>query len=355
MIVLFAILLWMLKLFWVWVGFGMIGAAFAFALRFGLDRAADAERFVPIAACEKLLRRLRVLGLDENQVRFFVAKYAGRDWEEFFEALFGYEAKLEVRSRLLRGESAGERNRFAPWREPVIAILDRIESARRSQAERDMLVKVEQDRLRATGLTERAAHQRAEETADMILQRAAALKTAESHRNMKAITTLQATVSGQSKEAINLQRLLDDLPKIEQPQDRFQQFTSFAVGPAVRGTVAIIALILFGLWTIQNNVFSVVAGDGILPLTAEPLEIQGVPPQLTQWVDNANIGVASVLLLTSLLYRGTRMGLLVLVGAAVATIAHRFGIPAVDPVRDYHVGLMLGTVIALVGYRFGQR
>src|SRR5205823_853195 len=102
MLALFAILLWMLKLFWMWVGFGMIGAALAFALRFGLDRTIAAERHAAIVGCERLLRRLRVQGFDEDQLRFFVAKYAGRNWEEFFEALFGFEAKLDARARLMR-------------------------------------------------------------------------------------------------------------------------------------------------------------------------------------------------------------------------------------------------------------
>jgi hypothetical protein len=295
-----------------------------------------------------------VLGLDENQVRFFVAKYAGRNWEEFFEALFGYEAKLEARGRLLRGDSAGQRERFAPWREPVIAILDRIENARRQQNERDLLVKVEQDRLCAAGVNVRVARKRAEEAADTILNRAAAFKCAESQRKIESVTQ-QATMNGLSKDAINLQKLLEDLPKTTPPHDYVQRLASFALGPVVRGTLAIFALLLCGLWTIQNNVFSIITDEGIAPLTAEPLEIRGVPPGLTQWVDSANIGIASILLLTSLLYRGERMGLLVLAGAAIATVAHRFGIPAVEPIRDYHVGLMLGTVVALVGYRFGRR
>ena len=41
--------------------------------------------------------------------------------------------------------------------------------------------------------------------------------------------------------------------------------------------------------------------------------------------------------------------------AVAYVVAHHFGIRAVEPVRDYHVGLMLGTALALVGYRYGQR
>ena len=71
--------------------------------------------------------------------------------------------------------------------------------------------------------------------------------------------------------------------------------------------------------------------------------------------DTANVGWAGVLLLASLFYRGPRMEVLVLVGAGVTVIGHQCGIRTVEPIRDYHAALMLGTVLCLVGYRFGRR
>ena len=64
---------------------------------------------MPIDACERILRRLRAQGMDEEEIQQFVAKFAGRNWEGFFEALFGYEAKLTARAVLLRGGAAGVR------------------------------------------------------------------------------------------------------------------------------------------------------------------------------------------------------------------------------------------------------
>ena len=101
-------------MFWIWVGFGLIGVGLAFALRYGArPRGWTRERRRPLDGCERLLRRLRLQGLDEEELRQFVAKFAGRDWEEFFEALFGYEAKLAARAVLLRGGSAGAREKHA--------------------------------------------------------------------------------------------------------------------------------------------------------------------------------------------------------------------------------------------------
>jgi hypothetical protein len=45
------------------------------------------------------------------------------------------------------------------------------------------------------------------------------------------------------------------------------------------------------------------------------------------------------------------MAMLVLLGAVVAVTGHRLGIRSVEPIRDYHVALLLGSVISLVGFR----
>src|SRR5262249_43985950 len=68
---LFCILLAMLKVLWIWIGFGIIGVGLAFALRLGIDRGVEAERRTTVDACEKLLRRLRLQGLDEEELRQF--------------------------------------------------------------------------------------------------------------------------------------------------------------------------------------------------------------------------------------------------------------------------------------------
>ena len=64
-----------------WAGFGLIGVGLACTLHYGLDRAVDEERRVPLDGCEGLLRRLRAQGHDEEALRQFVAKFAGREWE----------------------------------------------------------------------------------------------------------------------------------------------------------------------------------------------------------------------------------------------------------------------------------
>ena len=90
-------------------------------------------------------------GLDEEELRQFVAKFAGRHWEEFFEALFGYEAKLAARAVLLRGGAAGVREKHAAWREPLIARDRPDREGPRRRRERKLLQAVERPRLAGRG------------------------------------------------------------------------------------------------------------------------------------------------------------------------------------------------------------
>ena len=171
---LFALLLGLLGLFWTWIGFGAAGVGLAVALRYALDRQVDRERRTSLQGCEQLLRRLRPTGVDEAELRQFVAKYAGRDWEEFYEALFGYEAKLAARMVLSRGGYAGVREKHAGWREPVVALIDRVEKARQEVRERKMLEQVEKARLLAAGVVEKAAGERAAAAAAVLFGQAKA-------------------------------------------------------------------------------------------------------------------------------------------------------------------------------------
>lgn len=375
---LFAVLLWVLNLFWMWVGFGLIGTGLAFALRVALDRTIDGDRATILAGCEQLLRRLRLNGLDEEEIRQFVAKYAGRNWEEFFEALFGFEAKLAARGVLLRGGSAGVREKFAPWREPIVNLIDRVERARAEARERKMLQRSEQARLQAAGVSEPSARTRAAAAAAAMVGHARAIRSAPSPVNGASPgfpSLSQITAQSGSYTAVAAQ----DGPPPRWSVGRL--LVTAVVGPHVRGGVAAVLVAACTLWVVQNRLFtdaSFAAATNTthqtavaVPTTedvpaddtpqlpgrtwARPLTIEGVAPEWTNWCDTANVGWGGILLLVSLFFRGNRMALMVLLGAAVTVLGHRFGIRTVEPIRDYHVSFLLGTVFALIGYRLGDR
>ena len=367
---LFAILLAIVHAFWIWIGFGLIGAGLAFALRYGLDRPAEEERRVPIDACERILRRLRAQGIDEAEIQHFVAKFAGRNWEGFFEALFGFDAKLNARAVLLRGGAAGVRERYASWREPLIAAMDRIESARKAARERALLQAVERAELLAAGATPEAAENQAKAAADAMVRAAGDARALED----------QCVRAGSALTPVNIHNAVVSAEQnpfafIPNPKrDRSSSFVNLLVGAHVRLLAAAVLLAACGLWVHQNGLIPTAEVQqqatkametrdlNNLQATAtrnlnkptRPLEIAQLPREATAWVEGWNIGAAGILLLASLLFRGNVMSVFVLLGAAVIAVGHQYGIRTVEPFRAEHVALMLGSALALVGFRMGR-
>jgi len=149
----------------------------------------------------------------------------------------------------------------------------------------------------------------------------------------------------------------------------------FIVGPHVRAAVASLLLAGCALWVHQNALipegeikaqavqavesrdFSQLQQTATRDLSkpTSPLVLAGLPSKATTWLDGWNAGFGGLLLFGSLFYRGNLMGMFVLIGAAVATVGHQYGIKTVEPFRAEHVALMLGSVFALIGFRVGTR
>jgi hypothetical protein len=147
-------------------------------------------------------------------------------------------------------------------------------------------------------------------------------------------------------------------------RERAEGVVGLFVGPHVRAVLAAVLLAGCGLWVYQSGLLvnfylatrtTHAADVTFKPVSLRPLELDGLPASWTAWCDGVNVGWGGVLLLASLFFRGNRSALLVLLGAAITVLGHRFGIRTVEPVQEHHVSLLLGTVLALVGYRLGRR
>lgn len=354
-VALFTLLIWNLGLLWICLGFGLIGFGLAIALRYGFDRAIDEERYVPVAKCQRLAQRLRMGGVTEEDLRQFVAKHAGKSWEEFFEAIFGYEAKLSARALLLRAGNTGDREKYAAWREPLITLLDRIEKTRRAEKDRVLLERVERARLIAGGMTEHTANDHAAVAADQFIDRTRAVGYRTQFPGMSAAphagggTTLpDATMT---------------------PGRRFTLPEIFRLADlTVRLGLALILLTGFTLWVVQNHpaermtaAFDTDTGTlreravAFVNHATTPLTLPNIPAAWTRWCDTANVGIAGLVLLITIPVSGFGATVLFLVGAAVMILGHHLGIRTVEPIRDYHVALLLGTALILLGLRIGQR
>ena len=363
-VALFALLLWMSGVFWLWAGFGLVGVGLAFALHYRVSCKADEQRQAPLRACESLLRRLRVRGLDEAEVRLFVARFAGRHWEEFYEALFGFEAKLAARALLSRGGTAGPRETFAAWREPLLTAIDRAVTARKAARDRKLLRAVEQARLEAEGLARADAAGRAAAQADRMVRQADHMRRAEFQR-------VRFGPTGHAAMPVVATGPNADFAFAPEPANRFGWVVGLFVGPHVRAVAAAVLLAACAVWAHQNGMVSgaeVTAAAGTKDLAGveqalrstagratKPLAVEGVPPHLTAWADGFNVGAAGLLLLGSLCFRGNLMALGVVLGAGVAVAGHHLGIRTVEPFQAHHVALAVGSVLCLCAYRTGSR
>ena len=345
---LFAAFLWMSQLLGVWAGFGLLGLAAAVALWYGLDRKLDAERFTTLKASDQLHRRLLHHGVAAEEICSFFAKYSGRQWEEYFEAVFGYEAKLATRAQLLRGGSAGIREKYAVWREPLVAVLNHIEAVRKKARERDVLEQTERERLTAAGVPKRLARERAAQTAEAIVDNASAIRSS-------AASPLNAATS---LNAPNLRALLAEKSQathgVAAPRDSLGTAIDWIVGTWVRVVLAALLLAACFGWVLQNDLIRFGPRREALAETT-PLRVEILPESWTSWCDTANVGWGGLLLLTSLFYRGQRSAALALLGAGITVFGHQLGIRTVEPIRDTHVAMMLGTALAFLGLRLGRR
>jgi len=79
-----------------------------------------------------------------------------------------------------------------------------------------------------------------------------------------------------------------------------------------------------------------------------PLELPLVPASVAEWFSSLNVGVAGLLLVLSAFFRGWKVSLLVLSGAAVVLAGQRFGVPAVGPIGAAQVSMAAGMALALL-------
>ncbi len=127
------------------------GPWFAFAYETLISKTARSRRTASIEVGEQLIKRLRLGGIDEREIQSFVARFAGRQWEEYFCALFDYDVMRSVRQQMISlGQHTGKA-RFQPWRDGIVDRLDAKLAERRGEQDQQLLTRVEQASLTSQG------------------------------------------------------------------------------------------------------------------------------------------------------------------------------------------------------------
>ncbi len=239
----------------------VIGALLAGALYFGLDRFIAKERGPAVAGASNVVRQMRIEAIDEIRIRRIVADACGEYWEEFFEEIFGYSAKRDMRM-LLEQERGGTQllHRHGQWRDRIVdRIASHVDQIRESQQKRRLRT-AEAARLRATGIDPKLAAVQAAAETDQALQLAAAMRvsareylTANPARRQALRQMVTAARSGKHAR----KNVLARLSKL--PQLVFSGKVRFA---------AAIALIVCGLaWMQHNHMFEQVNVSSVSELT----------------------------------------------------------------------------------------
>jgi hypothetical protein len=175
-LLLFLLVLWLFGVLWLWLTVLALAVAAAVAFHVYLDRPMAQWRAEPIAQARQAIKLLRQSGQTEAEIRALVAEHAGPHWEEFFEALFGYEAKLAARRQWGLGEDGRPRKRFRAWRDPILGWIDEKLRIRQAVKERRYFQAVEERALRAEGKSAEEARRQAIDAARTMVCRAAALR-----------------------------------------------------------------------------------------------------------------------------------------------------------------------------------
>jgi serine/threonine protein kinase len=349
---LFLATLYLFGLLWAWLGFAILAAFLGFALWVLTDRAQEKAQEAALDNARALFRALRMAGLDEDALRQFVCKFAGTNWEPFFESIFGYEAKLAARA-YRKGNTGEVWKKAGTWREPVIGWLEARLEARRLAKERKFLQKVEAKALEAEGVSAKDAQQQAEAmAADMVEQKAevaTARKEGKEGDIVKAMFA-KARENKRPKPGYNL-------AGVPLKNTRSKDFLNEWFGRRVRfllGAVLFAAGLLWmnqnGLLKRENNIiehlveFDMTKAKAWLDAKdAKPLSVMS--NSIEQVNSFAIPATGLLLMLAGACYYGWKSTVTALPGAVIAVLGPTLGVPEIGPLSAQMASLAIGAVL----------
>lgn len=373
-VVVFVLGLFLLGLLPWWLLAVTLGVGMAFGLYLGIDKRIADQRRESLDKVEHMLRTLRLRGLSEEALQEFVADFAGDSWEEFFEALFGYEAKIAQRGRF----TAKPRSRHAAWREPVVAWIDRVQKARQEARERAHLQRVEQKNLEAQGVSAGEAKARAEHVAQAMVSAAAEIKkgppadpdiTLVSEPNQATTPAPKATPPRRVNVAHLLQVVEQPRPTASAPAMRLDRLLAAPFGGGPRFLLACVLLVCSGFWAWSQNLMpgsdaldqtstwvskyneaKMKAGKVNLPFTL-PL-----PEAVSKSVFSIGALAAGVLLLFSSVWYSWKIGVMQYLATAIFLLGPTSGyLPeTLMGLSPTDVSLIGGLGVSLLGFLFGR-
>ncbi|MFK7767086.1 MAG: protein kinase [Mariniblastus sp.] len=368
-----------------WLILGIVGAGLGAGYYFAIDGPLASKRKSSIISAEKLLRKMRIKGMDESTIQMFVAKYCGDHWEEFFESLFGYEAKRRVRDEIAKSEVGKKKPKFRAWRDGIYNNLNQRLEEMNNVDERSHLQKVEAAGLQEQGISPSDAKEQA-------AQMAAALVD---HGDSIRVQALQRRILELDPEAQRLKQRLKVKAMLAEARSgkyKKQQTSIEKMTPMLNRILGSYTRFLLGcclivgclLWARQNDLLeqlketAVSAQNAMSAVQNEdgtPSDVKDVAsasankimesfnvetealsfPILGGLFYNFNSLIAGLVLVCSAIVFGWRMSVFVLPAAAITLLGAWFGIPAVFPIPHVHaLSALIGIGLLVLGIVFGR-
>ena len=345
--------------FWLGLLVGLVlGAAFGALLHVLAGVVPAKKSFAATEDARRFVRDLRLAGADEDALQDFTARHGGKAWQPLFESLFGYDDLVRQR-RSLAGDRSfrdGTRGGVRDW---ICGGLDRRAAANREASDAAKLAKVEKAGLKAEGLTDAEAEERAHQLAAAVMDASAAAPvggdakaTVEAKRaKMKAM--LAEARSGKYK------RKRDPLAPIKRllgGPARLAAGLALLAGFAVAGRAA-------GLFDSMADidVSGVVSGnlDSIGDVAGNTLSAaKGVEAEAGiagRSFDLWSVGVAGLLLTLSSFVAGWRMTLFAVPATLVILFGPSLGIPAIGGwIPAWAVAAGAGLAVYVPGVLWGE-
>jgi eukaryotic-like serine/threonine-protein kinase len=401
------LLLWAFGLIWWWTAGAVLALALSFVFFTIVDGMVSKQREPAIGTIEKIMRDLRMKGVDETDIHQLVLKHAGDEWEELYEELFGYEEKMSARK--FWGQSYSRRSRtgakHAAWREPIIAWIDDKLAARRAKREAKLLEKLEGKAAVAGGVDPAVAKKQAKLMADQFVARAAKLKAKAQKQKYKQEKADAKRAKKEARKASQkgIQGLIDDAAHqsasgtddklvlvgnaLEGDDEegsessgegylkrRYGGPLDIVFGRLPRFVLAALLIALFGVWFQQNDgrdmakgfvdvtesrrdeateqvarrefqAGTVTAGDVEAMKPVPKLTIKGIPDSwLTPFDKGWPTGLAGALLLIGSVFRGRMLAVGVLASSALALFGHLYEFPVVGQI-DMRISMAAAAIL----------
>ena len=368
------LMIWLLGWHWAVLGGAIVGALMGTGFYYAIDQQLAAKRLASLSSMESLLKSLRLRGVEEAAIEQFVVKYTGNQWEEFFEALFGYEAKMRARSELARSEQGRKRHKYATWRDAMLRSIDLKLEADREARDRKHLQKVEEENLKAQGVNADDARQEAQLIADAQVGAAAEVRatpTSQTLTSPEQMSLDPRVIAAQKRDRqIEMMNAARGGKRKDYRESAILQMlagpTAFTFGPKVRFLAGALCMAAFFHLLSINGVLTqldnTVGGDGEakeiasgvfetlknIAMNPDKLDHKLSYPLVGNLLSHFGTGIAGLVLLVLGMFQGWKMSLFAWPAAIVAICLPALGLGL------WGMGYAVAAGFAVMGFLIGR-